>query len=116
MFEMEEINALLGLSSNDDATYASIEFMDEDDAGVTVNIATEIPQTTTAYGHSLSRTHHYSDNTDIDRSEVERYLSWAVDRIPLTLHTGEPEKTHATNVCRDRRQVIRQGIANASTW
>jgi len=34
-----------------------------------VNIATEIPQTTTAYGHSLSR---YGSDADIDRSEVER--------------------------------------------
>lgn len=32
----------------------------------------------------------YGSDADIDRSEVERYLSWAVDRVSLTLHTGEP--------------------------
>ena len=75
MYDMEKINALLGLSSGDDATDAAIEFMDEEDASVAVNIATDIPQTTTAYGHSLSRGRSYGDHSDIDRAEVERYLS-----------------------------------------
>ncbi|HQX50057.1 MAG TPA: DUF932 domain-containing protein [Planctomycetaceae bacterium] len=111
MYDMEKINALLGLSSGDDATDAAIEFMDEQDASVAVNIAAEIPQTTTEYGHTLSRGRSYGDHSDIDRAEVERYLSWSVDRIPLTLHTGEPVKTHVANVRSDSRQVI--GVVTA---
>ncbi len=111
MYDMEKINALLGLSSSDDATDAAIEFMDEDDASVAVNIATEIPQTTTAYGHSVALGRGYGCNADIDRSEVERYLSWAVDRVPLTLHTGQPVNSHVANVRSDSRQVI--GVVTA---
>ena len=92
MYDMDKINALLGLPGND--------FRDEEYPDEPVNIAAEIPATTTAYGHTISR---YDSDTDIDRSEVERYLSWCVDRVPLTLHTGEAVKTHVANVRSDSR-------------
>ena len=104
MYDMEKINALLGLPGN--------EFKDDEYPDEPVNIATEIPQTTTAYGHSLSRDRRYGSDTDIDRSEVERYLSWCVDRVPLTLHTGEAVKTHVANVRSDIRQII--GVVTAA--
>ncbi len=94
MCDMDKINALLGLPGN--------EFRDDEYPDEPANIATEIPQTTTASGHTISRC---GSDTDIDRSEVERYLSWCVDRVPLTLHTGEAVKTHAANVRSDSRQV-----------
>ena len=109
MYDMDRINALLGLinsEAEDDALDATVEFKDNDEP---VNIATEIPASTTAYGHTMSR---YGSDTDIDRSEVERYLSWCVDRVPLTLHTGEAVKTHVANVRSDSRQVI--GVVTAA--
>ncbi len=42
---------------------------------------------------------------------MERYLSWSVDRVPLTLHASEPVKTHVANVRSDSRQVI--GVVTA---
>jgi hypothetical protein len=69
MYDMEKINALLGLSPETLDEDTTIDFMEDDYPDEPVNIATEIPQTTTAYGHSLSR---YGSDADIDRSEVER--------------------------------------------
>ena len=112
MYDMDKINALLGLSPAATDEDTTVEFMDEDYPDEPVNIATEIPQTTTVYGHAMSRDRRSGIDTDIDRSEVERYLNWTVDRVPLTLHTGEAVKTHVANVRSDSRQVI--GVVTAA--
>ena len=112
MYDMDKINALLGLSPAATDEDTAIEFKDDDYPDEPLNIATEIPQTTTAYGHAMSRDRRHGSNADIDRSEVERYLSWCVDRVPLTLHTGEAVKTHVANVRSDSRQVI--GVVTAA--
>jgi phage/plasmid-like protein (TIGR03299 family) len=108
MYDMDKINALLRLTSTgtgDDPPDTSGEFMDEViDKGV--NIADEIPQTTTVYGHSMVPDQRNGDDSNLDRYEVERYLNWSVDRIPLTLQTGELVKSHVANVRSDSRHVI----------
>jgi phage/plasmid-like protein (TIGR03299 family) len=109
MYDMKRINALLGLAPENPDDDTTVEFIDDDYPEETVNIAAEIPKTTTAYGHTLSR---LGTDSDIERSEVERYLSWCVDRVPLTLQTGEPVKTHVANVRSDSRQVI--GVVTAA--
>ncbi len=99
MYDMDKINAFLGVSPESPDEDTAFDDYPHEPA----NIALEIPQTTTAYGHTLGRS---GGDTDIDRSEVERYLSWWVDRVPITLQTGEPVKTHVANVRSDSRQVI----------
>jgi phage/plasmid-like protein (TIGR03299 family) len=112
MYDMDRINALLGLpgnATNEDAADAAIDLLDKTETSETVdevNIAEEIPKTATVYGHSMASARAFSDVADVDREDVERYLSWSVDRVPMTLHTGEAVKSHVANVRSDSRQVI----------
>ena len=55
MYDMDKINALLGLSPEAPDDDTTVDFTDDDYPDEPVNIATEIPQTTTAYGHAMSR-------------------------------------------------------------
>lgn len=109
MYDMDRINALLGYTRDvrdDDERDVGDEFTHAEAETSADNVAVHVPQTTTAYGHILPSARRNGQDRDVDRADVERYLNWAVDRVPLTLSTGEPVTTHVANVRSDSRQVV----------